>query len=115
MSKKEEKTENASLKLVDSSEPAFCSRKSPMTREELDILAEMRELKEQARTIKVRLSGILPEWKERIHRAHNPAIPNEARTCLHLLDELRIRWKEREQAYQAARHRRMVALGHEDP
>jgi hypothetical protein len=115
MSKKKERNGDMSLEVIDSSESAFCSRKSPMTSEELEILAEMLTLKTEARRIKLRLSDILPEWKGRIHEADNPAIPDEAGDCLHLLNELRIRWKERERAYQEARHRRMVALGHEDP
>ena len=85
-----------------------------MTGEELEILAEMRSLKDQARVIKAQLAGISPDYKQWMHDPLNPAIPNEAKTRLQLLEELRTRWKEHEHAYQEARHRRMVALGHED-
>jgi hypothetical protein len=86
-----------------------------MTSEELEILAEMRNLKDQARAIKAQLAAISPDYKQWMQNPLNPAIPNEAKIQLEHLDELRNKWKEREQAYQEARHRRMVALGHEDP
>ena len=85
-----------------------------MTSEELEILAEMRDLKAQARAIKAQLAEILPDWKQWIHKPRNATITKPAKNYLQLLDELRIKWKECEQAYQEARHRRMVALGHED-
>jgi hypothetical protein len=31
------------------------------------------------------------------------------------LEQLREKWKEREDAWEQARHRRMIALGYEDP
>jgi hypothetical protein len=75
----------------------------------------MRNLKDQARAIKAQLANILPDWKQRINSPQAHTIPDRAKSHLQQLDELRIKWKDREEAYQEARHRRMVALGHEDP
>jgi hypothetical protein len=115
MNKKSGIKSDPSFNLVDSEEPVYCSRKSPMTSEELEILAEMRNLKNQARAVRAQLAGISPDYKQWMHDPLNPTIPNEAKIRLQLLDELRAKWKEREQACQEARHRRMLALGHEDP
>ena len=114
MSKEAEEKDDLLFRIIESDDPVFCSRMSPMTREELEILADMRDLKEQARTIKAQLAGILPDWKQCMNSPQAHTIPNEAKTHLKNLDELRIKWKEREGAYKEARHRRMVALGHED-
>ncbi len=114
MNKKNERNDNPPFDLLDSDEPAFCSRKSPMTREELEILAEMRKLKEQARKIRSRLAKILPDWKQLDYKSPEDPIPREAKIHFKQLDELRIKWKEYELTYQEARHRRMVALGYED-
>ena len=86
-----------------------------MTSEELEVLGEMRKLKAQAREIKAQLAEVLPDWKQWIHEPREASIPEEAKSHFQLLDKLRSRWKECEKAYQEARHRRMVALGHEDP
>ena len=114
MGKKTEKRDDPLFNLIDTDDPVFCSRISPMTSEEFEILGEMRNLKEQARSIKEQLAGILPDWKQWIDSPQAHTIPDEARPNLQRLDELRIKWKDCEEAYQEARHRRMVALGHED-
>jgi transcriptional/translational regulatory protein YebC/TACO1 len=115
MNKKSDKRDSSPFNLIDSDQPTYCSRTSPMTSEELEILAEMRNLKAQARAIKAQLAKISPDYKQWMHIPLNPTIPDEAKTQLQLLDKLRNKWKEREHAYQEARHQRMVALGHEDP
>jgi hypothetical protein len=112
MSKKAEEKNLPAFSLIDSPFPSLCPRTSPMTTEELEILAEMRKLKAQARAVKSQLARILPGWKQYVHS--QTAIPGEAKTCLDLLDDIRMKWKKLEQAYKEARHRRMVALGHED-
>ena len=114
MINKADSNDDELFRVIDNDEPAFCSRMSPMTSEELEILAEMRDLKEQARAIKAQLADILPDWKQWIDSPQAHTIPDKARPNLQRLDELRIKWKDCEEAYQEARHRRMVALGHED-
>ena len=114
MSKKAEEKDLPAFNLIDSPFPSLCTRTSPMTFEELEILAEMRKLKAQARAAKAQLARILPDWKQYAHNPQVEAIPEEAKAQLLLLDDLRIKWREREQAYKEARHRRMVALGHDD-
>jgi len=115
MGTKTEKKDELLFNLINNDEPSFCSRMSPMTSEELAILGEMRDLKDQARAIKEQLAGILPDWKQWIHSQQASTISYEAKAHIQRLEELRIKWKDREEAYQEARHRRMVALGHEDP
>jgi hypothetical protein len=114
MGKKTENKDGPLFNLINSDEPPFCSRMSPMTSEELEILDEMRDLKDQAREIKERLAGILPDWKQWIHKPLKATLSLEAKNHLQRLNELRTKWKEHEEAYEEARHRRMVALGHED-
>ena len=114
MSKKAKVKDLPQLDLMDSPFPSLCSRTSPMTTEELEILAEMRKLKSQARAVKSQLARILPDWKEIIHNRRKAAISGEAKTHLQHIDELRVQWEKLEQEYKEARHRRMVALGHED-
>ena len=85
-----------------------------MTSEELVILADLRNLKKQAREIKSRLAEILPDWKRQIHESEETTLSTEARSCIQVLEQLRVEWKEREEDWEEARHRRMVALGYED-
>jgi hypothetical protein len=85
-----------------------------MTPEEIDILERLRSIKMQARVIKSRLTATHPEWKQWVHEPEANRIPEEARSQIQLLEELKVRWKRLEQGYKEARHRRMIALGHED-
>ncbi len=95
--------------------PAFSSSMSPVTNEELAVLADLRKIKEEARTIQSQLAGIHSEWKLWINDTEGSAVPREASALLQHLKELRAKWKERAQAYEEARRRRMIALGHENP
>jgi hypothetical protein len=85
-----------------------------MTDEEVEILEQLRSIKIQAREIKSRLATVCSEWKQWINDPGGSQIPEEAKSQLRLLEELRVQWKRLEQDYKEARHRRMLALGHED-
>lgn len=115
MTKDSEEREPLLFRILESDSPGFCSSVSPMTSEELDILKDMRDLKKQARDIKLQLSQILPDWKQWIDKSEALIPSGEAKSCIQAFRQLRERWKELEAAWEQARHRRMVALGHEDP
>jgi hypothetical protein len=85
-----------------------------MTSEEVEILAQLRSIKMQAREVKSYLAAIRPEWKKWLNNPEETSIPKEATTQLQRLEKLRTEWRRLEQAYRDARHRRMLALGHED-
>jgi hypothetical protein len=114
MRKKIDREKSEPFRLLHSAEPTLCPRGSPMTSEELEILADLRSIKMQARRIKSHLAGMQAEWQQWIHDPEKACIPEEAKPYLQHLMELRSRWKRRELDYREARHRRMVALGHED-
>ena len=115
MSKRTEAKDTSLFRLLESENPSFCSSMSPITSEELEILEDLRNLKKQAREIKSRLTEILPDWKQRIHESKETTLSTEAKSHIQVLEQLRVKWKEREEAWEEARHRRMVALGHEEP
>jgi hypothetical protein len=105
---------DSSSKLGYSEISSHCPNASPMTSEEVEILAKLRSIKMQAREVKSYLAAKRPDWKKWINDSEETAIPKEATTQLQYLEELRTKWKRLEQAYKEARHRRMLALGHED-
>jgi hypothetical protein len=116
MTKKSAAEKDTSLfRLLANESHDFCSRTSPMTHEEFEILAALREIKKQTREIKSRLAAISPDWKQWLAGPERSDISGEARSHIRELEQLRIKWKECEEAWEKARHRRMVALGHEDP
>jgi hypothetical protein len=116
MAKKNAAEKDTSLfRLLGNESHDYCSRTSPMTHEEFEILAALRMIKKQAREIKSRLAAISPDWKQWLVGPEPPDISSEARLHVRELEQLRTKWKEREEAWEKARHRRMVALGHEDP
>ena len=86
-----------------------------MTSEELEILAELRSIKEQARGLKSRLAGMKSDWKLWLDNPERSEIPNAAKPHLKRLAELKARWKDRARDYEKARRRRMIALGYEQP
>jgi hypothetical protein len=95
--------------------PSFCSRVSPMTGEELEILSDLRNMKEQARVIKSRLAAMKCDWKLWVDNPEAAEIPGSARLHIKRLAELIARWRIRAHDYEEARRRRMIALGHEQP
>ena len=115
MDKKAKGKKPALFTILETDNSVFCSSNSPVTSEELEILADLRRIKAQARTVKTSLSGIRSDWKQWLHNPAGTEIPDEAKPHLRLLAELQAEWRNREKDYQEARHRRMVALGHEDP
>jgi hypothetical protein len=115
MTKEAEEKEPLLFRILESDKAGFCSSMSPITSEELEVLKDMRELKKRARKIKLHLSQILPDWKQWIDKSEAPILSGEAKSYIQDFRQLRERWKDLEAAWEEARHRRMVALGHEDP
>ncbi len=86
-----------------------------MTSEELEILADLRGIKEEARVIRVHLANMHSDWRLWIQHPGKPEIPGTAKPYLKRLAELKTQWRDQAQAYEKARRRRMIALGHEPP
>jgi len=116
MSNNNKGNEARQLRLSQRDSCSLCLLKtSPFTEEELGILSDLRQIKQQARTIKSRLNDIQPDWKSRINDRVVPLPAGEAEILIRRLGELRAEWSDRIQRYEQASHRRMVILGHEDP
>jgi hypothetical protein len=71
-----------------------------LTDEEVDVLRRMRAIHDTAREVRARLGGAQGE---------------EAEALAVRLAALRSEWRRLAEAREAARHRRMVFLGHESP
>jgi hypothetical protein len=95
------KTEDFTFSLPVLNDPLSCASKpSPFTAAELEILADLRRIKRQARKIQEQLVA-------------TPA--DSAADLRKRLDDLRAQWREKSRAYENASRLRMIALGHGDP
>ena len=87
-----------------------CPSKSTLfTKEELEILAKLKALKEEARRVKARLEELREEEERGVLSSR---LEEEKRVCQDRLSHLRVEWEEFRQKGDEAARQRMIHLGH---
>ncbi|MCX5861363.1 MAG: hypothetical protein NTW27_04485 [Deltaproteobacteria bacterium] len=98
-----------SIAFSETAECSLCAPKSAVTPEEESVLAEMRAIKEQVRTIAERLKKVEASMKGTFVQQ------SEWTELSGRLEDLRTQWKTWEDKLEEAIERKLVLLGHRDP
>ncbi|MBI4775863.1 MAG: hypothetical protein HY788_17105 [Deltaproteobacteria bacterium] len=90
--------------------------KKGLTKEEAEILAVMRRIRSEALPVKERIATLRKRIEEEMERpaGRNETLRHRLNSEEIRLEELRREWDHWKEKRDAARHRRMVLLGHEE-
>jgi hypothetical protein len=88
-----------------------CGLKDVVTREEEEILAKMREIKDQVRPV----ANKLREVQASMAQPASGETSSEFAGIYAQIEELRREWKDWEKKLEAAIERKMIMLGHRTP
>jgi archaellum component FlaC len=99
-----------------SSEDTTCTKfKEYITKDEEEILAEMRAIRKEAQELKDRINDLENQVPIDTTQPGIQSKENELRVLTKKLEHLKENWKRLDIQREEARHRKMVSLGHEEP
>ena len=99
-----------------SSQETPCTKlKEYVTRDEEEILAEMRAIRKEAQELKDRINDLEGQGSTDTPQPGIQSKENELHILTEKLKSLKENWKRLDMQREEARHRKMVSLGHEEP
>lgn len=99
-----------------SSQETTCTKfKEYVTKDEEEILSEMRAVRKEAQELKDRIKHLKSQRSIDTLQPGIQSKENELHILIDNLGCLKEKWKKLDMQREEARHRKMVSLGHEEP